>query len=125
MIIAGIVLFLGGIAGLVFLTGALDFIPRLRATAESPDGKYTVSVYQKRLVPRPFFPRMGAIARVYDRDQDLVYERTIFSDDDWDDTLGGAYTSIAFVDNEIQIGPGYFDRNKPVAIRLSELDSNQ
>jgi len=67
---------------IVYMTGLLDYIPRLRASATSPDGELTVMVYRKRLMPRPVFPRMGAIAKVYDRSGNLVYENIIFHDDD-------------------------------------------
>src|SRR5262245_44439475 len=61
-----------------YITGVFDYIPRLRASAKSPDGALTVKVYQKRLMPRPFFPRMGAVARVYDRHGKIIYENIFF-----------------------------------------------
>jgi hypothetical protein len=109
-------------AGLfIYVTGLLDYIPRLRASAKSPDGELSVMVYQKRLMPRPFFPRMGAIAKVYDRKGNLVYEKIIFHDDDWDDTLGGAFKNISFDGDEIRIGPGFYDSSQVYVIRRSDL----
>ena len=105
----------------VYITGALDYIPRLRASAQSPDGALTVRVYQKRLALRPFFPRMGAIAKVFDQNEKLVYEKTIFSDDDWGNTLGDAYTQIVFVGEEIRISPKPYDRAVPFTIKKADL----
>jgi hypothetical protein len=81
----------------------------------------TVTVYQQRLMPRPFFPRMGAIVKVYDRRGKTIYENTIFHDDDWDDTLGDAFNKIDFEGDEIRITPGSYDRNKAYVIRRSDL----
>lgn len=109
-------------AGLfVYLTGSLDYIPRLHASATSPDGTLRVMVYRKRLAMRPIFPRMGAVARIYDQDGRLVYDKTIYSDDDWDDTVGEAYKEISFTDDEIRIGPGAYDPGSAYIIRKSEL----
>ena len=106
---------------MVYVTGALDYIPRLHASAKSPDGALTVMVYRKRLSPGPFFARLGAIAEVYDGDGKLVYKDTIYKDDDWDDTLGDAYKQISFTDDEIRIGPKAYRPDSSVVIRKSEL----
>jgi len=111
-----------GLAGLlIYITGAVDFIPRERVSAKSPDGKLRVVVYQQRLSLRPFFPRMRAVVRVYDSEERLVLEKTIFHDDDWDDTLGDAYRTIGFVDDEIHIGPEVYRRESNYIIRRSDL----
>lgn len=107
---------------LVYVTGAIDYVPRLRVMAQSPNGEFTVKVYQQRLSPRPFFPRMGAIAKVYDKNDNLIFEKTIQADDDWDDTLGDCLTQILFVEEEIRIGPGCYVRDKFVIIKLNELN---
>lgn len=86
---------------LIYVTGLIDYIPQLRVSAQSPDGELIVSVYQQRLFPRPFFPRMGAFARVTDRNGNLLYEEVIYHDDDWDDTVGSAFNKIAFEANKI------------------------
>src|SRR3954471_15906910 len=91
------------------ITGVFDYIPRLRAQAISPDGTLTVKVYQKRLMPRPFFPRMGAVAKVYDRNGNLVYQNIFFRASDFDDTLADAFKQISFQTDEIVIGPGFYD----------------
>jgi hypothetical protein len=113
---------LAGCVGLFhYVTGVFDYIPRLRGSAKSPDGTLTVKVYQKRLMPRPFFPRMGALAEVYDGDGNLVYQNIIFRDSDWDDTLGEAFKQISFEGEEIRISPGFYDPSQAYVIRKSEL----
>jgi hypothetical protein len=110
------------LAGLFhYVTGVFDYIPRLRASAKSPDGVLTVKVYQKRLMPRPFFPRMGAVAKVYDGNGDVVYENIIFRDSDWEDTLGSTFNQISFEGEEIRIGPGFYDSTQVYVIRKSDL----
>ena len=106
---------------LTYITGMIDYIPQLRASAKSPDGELTVSVYRHRLFPRPFFPRMGAFARIINRNGDLLYEKVIYHDDDWDDTVGNAFNKIDFEANEIRISPGAYDPNKPFIINESDL----
>lgn len=111
----------GAIGLAVYLRGAIDFIPRLRASANSPDGRWTVRVYQQRLVAGPLFPRMGAVARVYDRNEGLVFENIIFDDDDWDDELGGSFNTILFEGEEIRIGPGVYDPKQFFVIKTDDL----
>lgn len=106
---------------LVYITGMIDYIPQLRVSAQSPDGELIVSVYQQRLFPRPFFPRMGAFARITDRNGNLLYEEVIYHDDDWDDSVGSAFNKIAFEVNKIHISPGVYDPNKIFVIDRSDL----
>lgn len=106
---------------LIYITGLIDYIPQLRASAQSPDGKLIVSVYQQRLFPRPFSERMGAFARITDRNGNLLYEEVIYHDDDWDDTVGNAFNKITFEANEIHISPGAYDSSKIFIINKSDL----
>ena len=124
-ILALILLVVIGAGILIYGTGALDYLPRLRASAKSPDGEFTVLVYQKRLEPRPFFPRMGAIAKIYDKQGRLVYENIVFRDSDWDDTVGDAFKEVSFEPNEIRIGPGFYDRSQVYVIKKSDLKTRQ
>jgi len=120
LLILSIVLVVG--VGLFhYVTGVFDYIPRLRASAQSPDGILTVKVYQKRLTPRPFFPRMGAVAKVYDKAGHLVYENIIFRDSDFDDTLAEAFKQITFAGGEIRIGPGFYEPSQVYVIRRADL----
>ncbi len=105
----------------VYYMGLHDFIPVLRTSAQSPNGEITVEVYQQRLFPRPFFPRMGAIAKVYNKQGNLVFDEVIYTDNDFDDTVGEAYKHISFVEDEIQISPGPYIRDRPFIIKISNL----
>lgn len=113
-----IVIFIGFV---IRLTGLLDFIPTLRVSAQSTDKQFTVMVYQQRLFPRPFFPRMGAIAKVYDKQGNLIFNEVIYNDDDWDDTVGEAYKQISFEADEIHIGPGAYIPTRNYIIKISSL----
>jgi hypothetical protein len=106
---------------LQLVTGVFDYVPRLRAQATSPDGALIVKVYQKRLMPRPFFPRMGAVAQVYNQSGNLVYQNTFFRDSDLDDTLANAFRQISFEGDEIVIGPGFYDARLVYVIQRSTL----
>ncbi|MEQ1643317.1 MAG: hypothetical protein ABL959_07755 [Pyrinomonadaceae bacterium] len=106
---------------LIYLTGLIDYIPQLRASAQSPDGELSVSVYQKRMTPRPFFARMGAYVQIIDQKGALVYKKEIYHDDDFDDTVGVAFKDIVFEGDEIRIGPGVYIPNKYFIIKRSEL----
>jgi hypothetical protein len=106
---------------IIYGMGLHDYIPRLRASAVSPDAAFVVKVYEKRLMPRPLFPRMGATAEVYDSGGNLVYEKLIYNDDDWDDTVGTAFSQISFVGDEIHVGPGAYDPKQIHIIKMSDL----
>lgn len=114
-------LIFAGVMG--YAMGLQDFIPRLRASAVSPDGAFTVKVYEKRLFPRPIFARIGASAQVYDSGGNLVYEKLIYGDDDFDDTVGNSFNQISFEGDEIRIGPGVYDPKNFHLITMSELKS--
>lgn len=106
---------------LIHVTGLYDYIPQLRASAKSPDGEFSVRVYQKRFSPRPFFPRMGVIAKIYDKNETLLYEKIIYEDDDWDDTVGFVYKEISFDGEEIHIGPGAYDPSRICVIKKADF----
>ena len=120
-IVIAVVTVLGIVCLTQLITGVFDYIPRLRAHAISPDGTLTVNVYQQRLTPRPFFPRMGAVANIYDAKGNLVYENIFHDDNDWDDTLADAFNRISFEGDEIVIGPGFYDPRLVYVIRRSDL----
>ncbi len=112
--------FASTVGAIIYIMGLYDYIPQLRASAVSPDGRFSVKVYQKRLMPRPFFPRMGATAEVYDRSGNLIYEKLIYNDDDWDDAVSG-FNEISFESNEIHIGPGAYNPDNIHKIKISDL----
>ena len=106
---------------LIYITGLVDYIPRLRVSAKSPDGQLIVRVYQQRLSPRPFFPQMGAVAKIYDKNEHLLYEKIIYHDDDWDDTVGLAYKEVSFNGEEILIEPRAYEPSNAYVIRKSDF----
>ena len=76
------VLFILCLAGFTCFFGPLDTLPRLHASAQSPDGEFTVKVYRRR-VSLPPSSEIDLIARVYDRRGDLMFEKEIFEEGMW------------------------------------------
>jgi hypothetical protein len=104
-----------------YLMGILDFIPKIRVSAKSPTGEYSVYVYEQRLFPRPIFPRMGAYVKIFDAQGDLVFYKMIYHDDDFDDTVGFSYQEIQFGADEIRISPVAYRPNESYIIKFSTL----
>lgn len=123
-VLISVLVFVVLVGALQLGTGVFDFIPRLRAQATSPDGALTVKIYQKRLMPGPLFPRMGAVAKVFDSSGHLVHEDLFFRDSDFDNTLHDAFKQIVFEGEEIVIGPGFYDRSQRYIIRRSDWKSH-
>lgn len=105
--------------GVVRTFGPFDSLPRLRASARSPDGKFTVKVFREMVQHYPSL-RVGLFVRVYDDKEHLIYERKIFEDGWWDEDFGEMYKNIVFEGEEIRIGPK-FDTTDYFVIRKSEL----
>lgn len=105
--------------GVVKTFGPFDSLPRLRASARSPDGKLTVKVFRQMLQHFPSL-RVGLFVRVYNDQEKLIYERKIFEDGWWDEDFGEMYKNIVFDGEEIRIGPK-FDAADYFVIRKSEL----
>lgn len=92
------------VGGFTYLFGPIDPIPRLHASAESPDRELMVKVYRKRvLLWRPAF---AVIARVYDKRGELLCEKELYADGWWYDA-GYMYRRITFEGGEIRIGPKF------------------
>lgn len=104
--------------GITYLFGPLDSIPRLHASARSPDGALTVRVYRKR-VSLPPSPEIDMIARVYDRQGTLIYEQKIYQEALWSE-LDDLFRNITFEDDEIRIGPK-FSPEEYVVIREADF----
>jgi hypothetical protein len=117
----GVVIGACGLGLLIYITGAVDYIPKVRASAMSPDGHLVVTVYERRITPRPIFPSMGAYVRVTDRNGKRLFQDWVYEDDDWDDTVGYSYNEIKFDGDEIRIGPDPYNPNKVFTIRRSDL----
>src|SRR5689334_7571679 len=92
------------VGGFTYLFGPVDPIPRLHASAESPDGAITVKVYRKRISLRP--SKVAVLASVYDRRGELLFEKEVFADGSWYDAES-MFRRINFGGGEIRIGPQY------------------
>ena len=92
------------VGGFTHLCGPVDSIPRLHASAESPDGAVTVKVYRKRSSLR--HPKVVVLARVYDRRGELLLQKELFEGGWWYDTEL-MFRHITFRGGEIRLGPIY------------------
>jgi uncharacterized lipoprotein YbaY len=99
------VLFILCFAGFTYFFGPLDSFPRLHASAQSPDGTFTVKVYRKR-VSLPPSSEIDLIAKVYDRQSNLVFEKKIFQEGMWSE-LNDLFRNIIFDGDKILIGPSF------------------
>jgi hypothetical protein len=104
-----------------YVVGPLDSVPRLRASAKSPDGLITTRVYKQRLALYPIL-RVGILVRISDNQEVVLYERVIFEDSWWNEDIGEMYKYIAYEGDEIRIGPKYSPKEYFV-IKRSELGS--
>ena len=98
-LVVAVIFLILGVWGFTYFFGPLDSIPRLHATAESPDGTLKVEVYRKRVSLLPN-PQIDMIAKVYDRNGNLVYERVILREGMWSETEN-LYRRIIFAGDEI------------------------
>ena len=99
------VIFILCLAGFTYLFGPLDSLPRLHASAQSPDGELTVRVYRKR-ESLPPSPKIVLIAKVYDGQGNLVFEKEIFQEGMWSE-LDSLFRNIIFDGAAIRIGPSF------------------
>jgi hypothetical protein len=99
------VLFILCLAGFTYFFGPLDSLPRLHASAQSPDGALTVKVYRQR-ISLPPSSEIDLIARVYDRRGNLIYEKEIFEESMWSE-LDTLFKNIIFDGETIRIGPSF------------------
>jgi hypothetical protein len=108
--------------GITYFYGPFDSIPRLHASAQSPDGAFTVKVYRKR-VSHPPAPRIDVIAKVFDQQSNLIYEKKIYDEGSWSE-LDNLFRNITFENDEIRIGPK-FSPDEYVVIRKLDLKAAQ
>ena len=104
------------VGGFTHLFGPIDPIPRLHASAESPDREVTVKVYRKRVFHWP--PAFAVIARVYYKRGELLFEKELYADGWWYDAEY-MYRRVTFDGGEIRIGPK-FSPNEYAVIREAE-----
>jgi hypothetical protein len=104
--VIGLLIIIGLIGVFIYHFGPLDSIPRLRASAISPDRSLTVKVYKQRLALYPNL-RVGVLVKIYDEEGRKIYDKIIFEDGWWNEDIGEMYTRIMFNDSEILIGPKF------------------
>jgi hypothetical protein len=104
------------VGGFTYLFGPIDPIPRLHASAESPDREITVKVYRKRVPLWP--PAFAVIAKVYDKRSEVLLEKELYADGWWYDAEY-MYRRITFEGGDILIGPK-FSFNEYAVIREAE-----
>lgn len=105
------------VGGFTYLFGPVDPVPRLHASAESPDGAFTVKVYRQRVFSLTH-SEVEVIAEVYDRQGELLLEREIFSEGWWHE-MDLMFRKVSFVGDEIRIGPKW-GADEFVTIRKAE-----
>ena len=113
------VIIIASVALLTYVDGPIDRIPRIWASATSPDGTFTVKVYKKRLALLPT-NRVGILVRIWNKQGQLVYDRIIFQDNWWYYDIGDMYKNIVFDRDEIRVGPK-FTPDDYFVIKKSEL----
>ena len=64
---------------------------------------------------------VGILVRVYDGQNNMVYDKVVFKDGWWDADVGEMYSKILFADNEIKIGPK-FSPDDYLVIKNTELN---
>jgi hypothetical protein len=108
--------------GITYFFGPLDPIPRLHAAAQSPDGALRVGVYRKRVSISPF-SQIDVIAKIFDEQNNLIYEKKIFQESMWSE-LDYLFKNITFESDEIRIGPK-FSHDEYIVIRKADLKAAQ
>lgn len=82
--------------------GPLDYRPRLVSSAVSPDGTLSVKVYRQRNPSYSLYVGAEMVAKVYDNQGRVVYEKVIGSDGAWSE-LDSAFEEIGFEGEDIRI----------------------
>ena len=109
------------VGGFAYFCGPLDDVPRLHASAQSPDGAFTVKVYRQRVSLGP--PEIDVIAKVFDPSGKLIYEKRIYQEGMWSE-LEHLFRNITFEGEEIRIGPRW-SPNEYVVIKRADLKPAQ
>ena len=95
-----------GVSTIVLVFGPLDKMPRLQTSATSPDKRFHVSVWKRRLSLIPPF-RVGLFVQIQNEGGQTVYENKIFEDGFWYEDFGVMYKEILFENEQIKVGPKY------------------
>src|SRR5712664_891634 len=101
------------VGGFTYFCGPLDHVPRLHASAQSPDGAFMVKVYRRNISLSP--PEIDVVAKVFDQRGNLIYQKKIYQEGMWSE-LDNLFKSITFEGDEIRIGPK-FGANEYVVIK--------
>jgi len=115
---AAILFLILGVWGFFYFFGPLDSVPRMHASAISPDGSLKVEVYRKRVSLLPN-SQIDMIAKVKDGKGNLLYEKVVLQEGMWSETEN-LYLNIVFAGDEIQLRPGWGDDDF-YSIRRSDL----
>lgn len=100
--------------------GPLDYLPRLESSAESPDGELIVKVYRQRDASNSRYVGAEMFARVYDKNERLLYETVIGTEGAWDE-MNNAFKDIEFKEDTIRISRFF---NKAYVINVPRTHSN-
>lgn len=100
--------------------GPLDYLSRLESSAQSPDGELFVKVYRRRDPSNSQYVGAEMFARVYDKNERLLYETVIGTEGAWDE-MNGAFKNIEFKADTIRIS-SFFD--KAYVIKVPPTHSN-
>ena len=89
-------------------------------SAISPDGSWSVTVLRKHTAPPPM-EGVNVIVRVKDSDGKTIFEEVIDNRDLWAD-VDGRYPDVICENNEIKIGPKWWDGDKFTYYTINKKD---
>jgi hypothetical protein len=94
--------------------------PHVYRTATSPDGSWSVTVLRKRSAPPPL-EGVDVIVRVPDPKENILVDRVIDNRDIWSD-VDDRYPDVSCSNDEIGIGPGWWNGKEMAYWRLTKTD---
>jgi len=83
--------------------------PQIYKSAVSPDGVWSVNVYRQRTFP--WFEGVAVIVEIKDNKNRVIYKETIDNRDVWQD-VEERYPELVCTNEEVKIGPGFWDGQK-------------
>ena len=83
--------------------------PQIYKSAVSPDGVWSVNVYRQRTFP--WFEGVAVIVEIKDNKNRVIYKETIDNRDTWQE-VKERYPELICTNEEIKIGPGFWDGQK-------------
>lgn len=97
--------------------------PRVYRKATSPDATWSVTVVRKRTALPPI-EGVDVIVQVEDARGQIVFEQTIDNRDLWSD-VDDRYPEVVCQNDEIRIGPRWWDGKQSTYFRLRKKDLEQ